>query len=128
MLFSAGTQVTLKIINRLSTKLCRCPCTEKLAPYLLQRKVVLAGNYQNLTSPRVTDETKGRWLVEAVKRVSSEPLAGSELCENLYLALMDKYESDVDEWCREFAVTELRNASMYCSQLSSLCYITEKSE
>ena len=45
-------------------------------------------------------------------KASADPVAGAALTENLYLALMDKYESDFDEWCRETAVMELRPAGI----------------
>ena len=90
-----------------SSDLLQCQCIRKLLPFLVAHEVLTnEACAVILSKPESEDATN---LHRVLTGIAAEP-DSQRLIENLYLSLLDCYESSQNAWCRHMATDTLRQA------------------
>ena len=102
-----GSKYAHRVLNVVSSDLLQCQCIRKLLPFLVVHKVLTNEACAIILSkPESEDATN---LYRVLTGIVAEP-DSQKVIENLYLSLLDCYESSQNAWCWHMATDTLRQA------------------
>ena len=90
-----------------SSDLLQCQCIRKLLPFLVTHEVLTNEACAVILSKPESEDAKN--LHRVLTEIAAEP-DSQRVIENLYLSLLDCYESSQNAWCWLMATDTLRQA------------------
>lgn len=121
-----GAKISKGVIQDICTKFSKCQCVQSLALNLYEKKLISEEEFHHLQLPRAT----GQELTAILIKASQEGMGrGERLVRDLYLALLDMFAENCNDWCHRIALRVLReagNLNIYdiCSSSGQL-YLTQ---
>ena len=102
-----GSKYTHRVLSVVASDLLQCQCIRKLLPFLVAHNVLTNEAYAViLIQPESEDAVN---LHRVLTGIAAEP-DSQKMIENLYLSLLDCYESSQNTWCWHMATVTWRQA------------------
>ena len=102
-----GSKYAHRVLNGVSSDLQQCQCIRKLLPFLVAHDVLTNEACALILSKPESEDAVN--LHRVLTGIAAEP-DSQKMIENLYLSLLDCYESSQNAWCRHMATVTLRQA------------------
>lgn len=102
-----GAEISKGVIQDICTKFSKCQCVQSLALNLYRKNLISGEEFHHLQLPRAT----GQELTAILIKASQESIGrGERLIRDLYLALLDMFAENCNDWCHRIALRVLRDA------------------